>query len=101
MLGPGYHEAVYQAGLEHELTLRNLPFVPQQHIQVAYKGKILADFYLDIVVDSKIDVELKAVDGLAKVHQSQVLSYLKASGLRLGLLINFGEESLQFRRIIL
>lgn len=101
ILGPGFPESVYQAALERELTLRGIAFASQQHIQVVYKDAVIADYYLDIVVDSKIDVELKAVDTLVKVHQSQVLSYLKASGLRLGILINFGEDSLRFKRIVL
>ncbi len=100
-LGPGFPEAVYQAALEIELRHREIPFIAQQHIQVNYKGTMIADYYLDLVVDNKIDVELKAVAQLAPVHQSQVISYLKASGLKLGLLINFGETSLKHKRIIL
>ncbi len=61
----------------------------------------IADYYLDIVVDGKIVLELKAVSQLLPVHQSQLISYLKASGLKLGLLINFGEESLRHKRIAL
>jgi GxxExxY protein len=101
MLGPGFLEAVYQAALERELSLRGIPYEAQKHIQVPYKGMRIADYHLDLVVDSKIDVELKAVSQLAPVHDSQVLSYLKASGLRLGLLFNFGETSLRFKRIVL
>ena len=100
-LGPGFPEAVYQAALEIELRHREIPFTAQQHIQVNYKGTMVADYYLDLVVDNKINVELKAVAQLAPVHQSQVISYLKASGLKLGLLINFGETSLKHKRIIL
>ncbi|MBN1311037.1 MAG: GxxExxY protein [Anaerolineae bacterium] len=101
ILGPGFSENVYQAALEGELSILDIPFVSQQHIQIIYKELVVADYYLDLVIDTKIVVELKAVDTLAKVHQSQVLSYLKASGLRLGLLMNFGESSLRFKRIIL
>lgn len=101
VLGPGFPEAVYQAALERELMLRRIPYVPQKRIQVCYKDAVIADYYLDLVVDGKIDVELKAVDHLAPVHQSQVLSYLKASGLKLGLLMNFGEARLRFQRIVL
>lgn len=101
LLGPGFPEAVYQAALERELSLRRIPFVAQKHIQVCYKDAVIADYYLDLVVDNSIDVELKAVDQLAPVHQSQVLSYLKASGLKLGLLMNFGEARLRFQRIVL
>jgi len=101
VLGPGFPEGVYQAAFEQELSLRNIPFVAQQHVQVAYKGTVIADYYLNLVVDGKIDVELKAVSELAPVHQSQVLSYLKASKLRLGLLINFGGTRLHYKRIVL
>lgn|SRR5690606_11729421 len=101
ILGPGFTETVYQTALERELTLRRIPFVAQKRIQVCYKDVLVADYYLDLVVDDKIDVELKAVDQLAPVHVSQVLSYLKASGLKLGLLINFGEARLRFQRIAL
>ena len=101
ILGPGFTETVYQTALERELTLRRIPFVAQKRIQVCYKDVLVADYYLDLVVDDKIDVELKAVDQLAPVHVSQVLSYLKASGWKLGLLINFGEARLRFQRIAL
>ncbi len=101
VLGPGFLEQVYQAALEHELNLRAIPFVSQQPIRVPYKGALIADYYLDLVVDGKIGVELKAIGQLSAVHEAQVLSYLKASGLQLGLLFNFGEESLRFKRIVL
>lgn len=101
VLGPGFPEAVYQAALERELALQRIPYVAQKHITVCYKDVIVADYYLDLVVDDKIDIELKAVDALMPVHQSQVLSYLKASGLKLGLLLNFGEPRLRFKRIVL
>jgi GxxExxY protein len=100
-LGPGFPEAVYQASLEQELDLRKIPFTSQSHVPVKYKGVVVADYYLDLVIDEKIDVELKALSDLAPVHEAQVLAYLKASGLRLGLLFNFGQPSLQTRRIIL
>lgn len=100
VLGPGFPEQVYQAALERELSLQRIPYVAQQHIQVCYKDVIVANYYLDLVVDNKIDVELKAVSQLAPVHQSQVLSYLRASKLRLGLLLNFGESRLVFKRIV-
>ncbi len=100
-LGTGFLEEIYQKALERELSLRGIPFVAQQHIQVEYKGAMIADYYLDLVVDEKIDVELKAVSSLAPVHEAQILSYLKAGGLRLGLLFNFGEQSLVHKRIVL
>lgn len=99
ILGPGFGEDIYQKSFERELMLRELAFVPQQHISVTYKDFIVADYHLDLVVDQKIVVELKAATALASVHEAQVLSYLKASGLQLGLLVNFGEESLKSKRI--
>lgn len=100
-LGPGFTEQVYQAAMERELALRDIPFVAQKHIQIMYKGALIADYYLDLVVAEKVDVELKALKELATVHHAQVLSYLKASGLQVGLLINFGETSLQHKRFAL
>lgn len=101
VLGPGFPEAVYQEALECELELRGIPFEAQKPVTVMYKGRTVADYYLDLVVDGRVDVELKAVAELAPVHQSQVLAYLKASGLRVGLLLNFGEARLRHQRIIL
>ncbi len=101
VLGPGYPEQIYQSALERELGLRRVPFTAQHCIEVPYKGATLGTYYLDLVVDGKIITELKAVSGLQAVHQAQVLAYLRASRLRLGLLINFGEASLRFKRIAL
>jgi GxxExxY protein len=101
VMGPGFLEEVYQKALERELAIRHVPFVAQQHFEVEYKGTVIAEYYLDIVVDQKIVLELKAVSQLLPVHQSQLISYLKASGLKLGLLLNFGEESLRHKRIAL
>lgn len=100
VLGPGFPENVYQCALEREMAIQHIPFVAQQHIQVVYKELVVADYYLDLVVDEKILLELKAVDMLVKVHESQILTYLKASGLRLGVLLNFGERSLRSRRFV-
>ena len=100
-LGPGFPEEIYQLAMQRELQLRDLPFSAQHHVQILCKGAVLKDYYLDLVVDDRIDVELKAVSQLLPVHQSQVLSYLKASHLRLGLLINFGQMRLVHKRIVL
>jgi len=99
LIGPGFPEEVYQKSLEREFTLRKIAFVSQQRITVIYKDVMVAEYFLDIVVDGKVDLELKAVSQLAPVHESQVLSYLKASGLHLGILMNFGETSLKTKRI--
>lgn len=100
-LGIGYPEKVYHAAFERELSLRGIPFISQQSIPVMYKGAVIAEYFLDLVVDNKIVVELKALSSLVPEHRSQVITYLKASKLPLGLLFNFGEQSLTYKRIIL
>lgn len=89
-LGPGLLESAYQRALEHELTLQGVRFVAQRVCAITYKGLLIEDAYrLDLLIDEKVVVELKAVDTLADVHEAQVLTYLKFSGCRVGLLINF------------
>lgn len=100
-LGPGFLEEVYQKSLETELRLRQLPYDPQHRVVVRYKGFVVADYFLDLVVDNKVILELKAVDRLASLHEAQLIAYLKASELEVGLLLNFGAESLQHRRLVL
>jgi GxxExxY protein len=101
VLGPGFLEQAYQKALERELSLRKVTYAPQQHIQVCYKDIIVSDYYLDLVVEEKVVLELKAVTQLASVHEAQLISYLRASSLKVGLLFNFGEESLRHKRIAL
>ena len=89
-LGPGLLESAYQRALEHELTLRRVRFEAQKVCAVTYKGLVLEDAYrLDLLVEDKLVIELKTVDAFADVHETQVLTYLKFSGCRVGLLINF------------
>jgi GxxExxY protein len=90
VLGPGLLESVYQRCLERELAVRGVPFEPQVRLPVVYKGAELGDdFVMDFVVDDRVVVEIKAVDALHPLHEAQLLTYLRLSGLRLGLLINF------------
>ncbi len=102
ILGPGYLESVYQAALEVELKLRGIPFEAQRPVGVTYKGHSIGDGRLDFLVDGILVVELKAVDALADVHKAQVISYLKATKLHLGLLINFNVPVLKngLKRVI-
>ena len=88
-LGPGYLESVYEECLGIELTERGIEFQRQHPISVRYKGHIAGESRLDLLVGKILIVELKAVDALAPIHTAQVISYLKATELRLGLLINF------------
>lgn len=101
VLGPGFLEEAYQKALEREFSLRDISYVPQQCIQIRYKDLLVSEYHLDLVVAAKVVVELKAVTQLASVHQAQLISYLRASGLKVGLLFNFAEESLRHKRIVL
>jgi GxxExxY protein len=101
-MGQGFLEAVYQESLEIELGLRGIPFVALPQLQLTYKGYVLKKTYQpDLTCFGQIIVELKALSDLADEHRSQVHNYLKATGLRLGLLVNFGHKSkLQYERIV-
>ena len=91
VMGCGFLEAVYQECLERELKLRNIPFVAQSILQLNYKGEALNQIYKpDLICFDSIVVELKAVSSIGGEHQAQVLNYLKATGMKLGLLVNFG-----------
>ena len=90
-LGCGFLEAVYQQALEVELTQRNIPFVPQAEIEVEYKGVKLDQTYrADLICYDKIILELKAVQNLLPEHEAQLQNYLRATQMRVGLLVNFG-----------
>jgi GxxExxY protein len=101
-LGPGFLEAVYQEALEIELAERGIPFVSQKELRILYKGQPLKRTYIsDLTGYEKIIVELKAIDRLTGKDIAQLLNYLKAAGLHLGLLINFGNsEKLEWERRI-
>jgi len=101
MLGCGFSEAVYQEALAIEMADRGIPFELEKLIQINYKGKVLKKYYqADFVCYDKIILELKALSALSPEHESQLLNYLKATGLKLGILINFGEKSLVYKRYI-
>jgi GxxExxY protein len=99
-LGPGFPEAVYERALELEFGKQGLSFERQKSYRVTYEGKPVGDFRADFVVDGKVIVELKAVTEIPRVFERQVHSYLQVSGLRLGILINFGQEKLATKRIV-
>ena len=102
-LGPGFLEAVYEEALCVELSSRQIPFVRQAPVAVRYKGHAVGESRLDVLVANALVVELKAVEAIVPVHVAQVMSYLKATGHRLGLLINFNVPFLKsgIKRIIL
>ena len=103
-LGPGLLESAYQACLAREFSLRNLPFEQEKPLPVEYKGaRVDCGYRLDFVVAEKVVVELKAVNVVQKVHEAQLLTYLKLTGCRLGLLINFNVPVLKdgIKRMVL
>jgi GxxExxY protein len=101
-LGPGYLEVVYENALAVELELRGMTFQRQSPIALHYKGQPVGESRLDLLVESCLVVELKAVETLAPIHTAQVISYLKATEHKLGLLINFNVPILRdgIKRII-
>lgn len=101
-LGSGFLEAVYQEALALELTARGIPFQKELDLDIDYKRQKLARSYrADFVCFDSVIVELKALSGLTTIEQSQVLNYLKATGLERALLLNFGKGKLEFKRLIL
>jgi GxxExxY protein len=101
-LGPGFLESVYQEALAIELSRRGIPFVREQQLPIVYDGVLLSThFVADFVCYADVIVELKALAALTTTHQAIVLNYLKATSRQRGLLINFGAESLQYKRLIL
>ena len=94
--GPGLLESIYEAALCREFFLRKLNFQKQLPISVQYKGSVIRDpLYLDLVVEGKIIVEVKATEQDSMIYQTQLLTYLRLTGTRLGLLINFGKRHLK------
>lgn len=101
-LGKGFLEIVYKDALEYEFRKSNIPFEREKEYVVNYKEIVLPHkFYADFVVFDKIILEVKGIAGIAEEHIAQTLNYLKVSGLKLGLIVNFGELSLQYKRIVL
>src|SRR5688572_32807309 len=94
-LGPGYLESIYHRALCVELRLRGIPFVVERRIDIVYKGEVLQGQKLDLIVEGRVIVEVKAVSQLEEIHGSQVVSYLRSTGLRAGLLINFNSVVLK------
>jgi GxxExxY protein len=102
-MGRGFLEPVYQECLEIELSERGIPFLAQRQLQIVYKGRILEQIYKpDFVCYEKIILEVKAVTKTADAHRAQVFNYLRATGMRLGMLVNFSSHpKLEYERIVL
>ena len=97
-LGPGYLESIYKNAMLIELRKCGLPYEVERPIDVYYDQQLVGHFKADIIVDNRIILELKAVNDLHIAHEVQLVNYLTATGIDHGLLINFGSESLQFKR---
>ncbi len=101
VLGSGFLEAVYQEALEIEFKKREIPYARESQVKIIYKDITLKKtYYADFVCYDKIIVETKAIQQLTGIDESQVINYLKATGFELGLLINFGAESLEYKRLV-
>jgi GxxExxY protein len=101
ILGPGFLEKVYENALLVELKKRGLNAKSQVPITVNYKGEVVGDYITDLLVEDKVIVELKTVENLEKAHEAQLLNYLKATGLHVGLLVNFKRKKADIKRMVL
>jgi GxxExxY protein len=99
-LGNGFQEVIYQRALAIEMTKQGLSFQRELEMQIYYDGQEIGTRRVDFLVEDKVMVELKALTALEDVHLAQAINYLEAYGLEVGLLINFGAKSLQYRRIV-
>jgi len=100
VLGSGFLEKVYENALVKEFGLRGIVVETQKKISVAYKGDEVGLYYADLLVDGKIIIELKAADKLSRTHEAQLLNYLKATGIKLGLLVNMGGKRVEYKRLV-
>lgn len=100
VLGYGFLEKVYENALMVELKLRGVAAEQQHSIDVHYKGVLVGQYTADVLADRKVIVELKAEKEYNSKHEAQLLNYLKATGIKVGLLLNFGEKKCEFRRLV-
>jgi len=101
VLGPGFLEKVYEKALLTELKKRGLKAKNQVPISVLYKEEIVGEYFVDLLVEDKVIVELKTVERLNKVHEAQLLNYLKATRIKIGLIINFYNPKAEIKRMVL
>ena len=98
ILGPGFPEKIYHRAVIEELKKRKIKFASEKEIEILYDGKLIGKFFLDLIVDDKIVLELKAVNETLNLFKAQLISYLKASPYKIGILANFGTDKLQYFR---
>lgn len=99
-LGSGFNERIYESALTEELKQKNIHFERQKNVDVYYRNKKIGFQKLDLIVDNTVIVELKTVDHLENVYLSQVISYLKATQMKVGLVLNFSTPKLEIKRVI-
>ena len=100
VLGPGFLEKVYENALLIELRSRGLKAESQVQIKVLYKEDVVGEYIADIFVEDRVVVELKTVESLEKIHEAQLLNYLKATGLNIGMLVNFRHPKAEIKRLV-
>ena len=100
-LGVGFLERVYENALAVELRRAGVPFEQQRPLAVHYEGVVVGEYCADLLADGQVIVELKAAKAIDEIHQAQLLNYLKATGLRVGLILNFGTARLGIKRMVL
>ncbi|MDW8241532.1 MAG: GxxExxY protein, partial [Acidobacteriota bacterium] len=99
-LGSGFLESVYERALLIALAEKGLTAQAQVPLQVVFRGHVVGEFYADILVERRVVIELKAAKALTSEHEAQLLNYLKATGIKVGLLVNFGKPRLEWRRLV-
>jgi GxxExxY protein len=99
VLGPGFLESIYDNAMANELARKDIKIDRQKRINVNYKSSFVGEHVLDALAENAVVIEYKAVKDLDPVHEAQIISYLKATGYKVGLLFNFSKESLEFKRI--
>jgi len=100
-LGPGFLESIYEKALIEELSIRGMKVETQKFIELSYKNKKVGTHRLDLIVEDKVVVELKTVERFSVHHKAQLTSYLKASGYKLGILVNFSKSKVEYGRVLI
>ena len=100
VLGPGFLEKVYENALLYELKNRKLKAIGQAPIKVIYKGQRVGEYFADTLVEDSVIIELKTAERIEKIHEAQLLNYLKATGIQVGLLVNFRHFKAEIKRLV-
>ena len=99
-LGAGFLESVYQKALQIALSQKNMRVEIQSPLKVLFRGQVVGDFYADMIIEDSVIVELKVAKALSSEHEAQLMNYLKATKMRVGLLVNFGKPKLEWKRFV-